>query len=68
MHSTLTQLPDDAKLIGYKQSRPFHFEAVYKSVSCDFIGSESDFVKSGNGYFYLQIDKYTRRAMPCIQP
>lgn len=60
------QLPNDAQLIGYKQVKPFHYEPVYKSISADFIGTESDFVKTGKGYYYLQIDKYTRREITTI--
>lgn len=59
----LAQLPNDVQLMGYKQTKPYHYEPVYKSISADFIGTESDFVNTGNGYYYLQIDKYTRRTL-----
>jgi len=60
----LAQLPYDIQLIGYKLSKPFHYVPVYRSLSADFIGSEEDFIRTGRGYYYLQVDKFTRRTIP----
>ena len=54
------QLPNDAIATGYKETRPFHHEQTFKSASCDFEGTEREFVKAGHAYEYVQIDKYTR--------
>lgn len=60
---SIAQLPNDVELIGYKMIRPFHYDAVYKSKVADFIGTEHDFVRTGSGYYYLQLDKHTRREV-----
>lgn len=56
----LIQLPGDVILIGYKQTRPFHYEQVFRSVSADFIGTENEFLENGKAYSYIQTGKYTR--------
>jgi len=56
----LVQLPNDAIAIGYRQTRPFHHEQVFKSESCQFEGTEVEFIKAGHGYAYIQADKHTR--------
>ena len=56
----LIQLPDDVILIGYKQTRPFHNEQVFHSVSADFIGTENEFLENGKAYSYIQTGSHTR--------
>lgn len=51
-------MPNDAKLIGYKETRPFQWEAVYKSNN--FLGTEQEFLQAGKAYAYHQIDQFTR--------
>jgi hypothetical protein len=51
-------LPDDARLIGYRETRPFHWEMVYQLG--DFSGTEQDFLQAGKAYAYRQIDQFTR--------
>lgn len=57
------QLPDDALSAGYKQTRPFHFEQVFESLSIGFQGTEREFVEAGFAYAYVQIDTHTRREV-----
>ena len=54
------QLPNDIISIGYKQTKPFHYEQVFYSKEHDFKGTEKDFVKANLGYYYAEKDKYTR--------
>ena len=54
----LIALPNDAHLIGYKETRPFQWEAIYQSG--DFSGTENDFLKAGKAYAYRQIGQFTR--------
>lgn len=61
----LIQLPDDAVAQGYKQTGPFEFEQVFASKSCDFTGTEKEFLAAGHAYAYVQVGKFTRRT---IQP
>lgn len=56
----LIQLPNDVVSVGYKQTRPYHFEQVFRSQSKDFTGTELEFVKAGHAYQYIQLDKHTR--------
>lgn len=56
----MIQLPDDAKLIGYKMSG-FLAEAIYRTAD-GFEGTEQDFLKAGKAYKYVQIDSHTRRV------
>lgn len=63
MNNSLIQLPDDVQLIGYKETRPYHHEAVFYSPLADFRGTEKDFLQSGHAYRYFQADKYTRIAL-----
>lgn len=59
----LIQLPNDVQAVGYREVRPYHYEQVFKSSSCDFTGTEKEFLKAGHGYAYVQLDKFTRRVM-----
>jgi hypothetical protein len=56
----LIQLPNDAKLTGVKQTKPFTFEQVFKSESASFIGTEKEFLTAGKAYSYVSLDKFTR--------
>ena len=57
------QLPGDAASVGYAQVRPFHYEQVFRSEIAGFTGTESEFVKAGHGYAYVQVDQFTRRVV-----
>ena len=57
----LVSLPNDARIIGFKEVRPFHYEAVYQSG--DFSGTTQDFLRAGKAYAYRQIDKFTRHEV-----
>jgi len=61
-HLTLIQLPDDVRSEGYKQTKPLHYEQVFFSPSLNFKGTETEFLKAGHAYRYLQINQFTRRA------
>jgi hypothetical protein len=56
----LVQLPDDAQPVGYKQTRPYHWEQVFYSESLDFEGTEDEFLASGFAYEYTQASPFTR--------
>ena len=56
----MVQLPNDAKATGYRQTKPYHFEQVFSSVSANFTGTESEFVTAGLGYRYIQTGAFTR--------
>ncbi len=56
----LISIPNDSKSIGYKQTRPFCFEQIFFSESCNFTGTEKEFLKAGHGYAYQKIDAHTR--------
>lgn len=58
----LIQLPNDVISTGWKETRPFHHEQVFKSESCEFKGTEKEFLKAGHAYQYVQTDKHTRRV------
>jgi len=55
------QLPNDATAVGYKQTRPFHYEQVFRSQSAQFTGTEREFVQAGHAYQFIQVDQFTRR-------
>lgn len=59
----MIQLPDDALSVGYRQTRPYHFEQVFSSVFANFAGTEQEFVAAGHGYQYVQLDRHTRRVV-----
>ena len=59
----LIQLPDDAVLVGYVKTSPFHFEQVFKSAKSKFTGTEKEFLAKGLAYVYVQIDRYSRRVI-----
>ncbi len=59
------QLPNDAVSLGYKETRPFHHEQVFRSETASFTGTEREFVAAGHGYAYVQVDDHTRRV---VQP
>lgn len=50
------QLPDDAVSAGYKQTRPFHYEQVFRSEAKRFTGTEREFVAAGFAYEYYEND------------
>lgn len=54
----LIALPDDARPAGYRETRPFHWEQVFRT--SDFFGTEEEFLKAGKAYAYRQIDQFTR--------
>lgn len=56
----LIQLPNDVKSVGYKQTKPFHHEQVFRSKSKNFEGTEIEFLEAGHGWAYLQIDNCSR--------
>lgn len=51
-------LPDDARSAGYQETRPFHWEQVFRTA--DFFGTEEEFLKAGKAYACRQIDQFTR--------
>lgn len=57
------EIPSDAKAMGYKETRPYHFEQIFYSASCNFTGTEREFAEKGFGYKYEIIDKFTRRVI-----
>ena len=57
------QLPNDAVSCGYKETRPFHFEQVFRSQSACFTGTEQEFVAAGHAYNFIQLDDFTRRVV-----
>jgi len=59
----MIQLPNDALAVGYKETRPFQWEQVFSSQSTNFVGTELEFVQSGHGYEYIQLDKHSRRVV-----
>ena len=57
------QLPNDAVSVGYKETRPFHFEQVFRSDAVGFCGTESEFVAAGHGYQYAETSSFARRVV-----
>lgn len=57
------QLPNDAESLGYKETRPFHHEQVFRSETAGFAGTEREFVVAGHGYAYVQGDGHARRVV-----
>lgn len=57
------QLPNDAIGVGYVQTKPFHFEQVFRSASIGFEGTEREFVEAGHSYAYVQLDAHSRREV-----
>ena len=43
----LIQLPNDVKSVGYKQTRPFQWEQIFRSESKQFEGTEKEFLAAG---------------------
>lgn len=43
----IVELPGDAKEEGYRETRPFHHEQVFSSVSLNFTGTEKEFYYAG---------------------
>lgn len=60
MRNYQIQLPNDAEAIGYQQEKPFHYQQIFVSKSCNFSGTEHEFLKAGHAYAYIQTDKHTR--------
>ena len=56
----LVQLPNDAVTAGYKKMNSFEFAQVFHSPSCNFTGTEIEFVRAGHGYAYVQLDPHKR--------
>lgn len=56
----LIQLPNDAKSIGYRQTKPFYYEQVFSSAMANFSGTEWEFVENGHGYAYQELGDYAR--------
>ena len=56
----LIQLPNDAISAGYKKVNSFEFEQVFYSPSCNFTGTEIEFVRAGYAYAYAYIDRHKR--------
>lgn len=54
----LIALPDDAKPIRYRETRPFHWEQVFQTA--DFVGTEEEFLRAGKAYAYHQTGQFTR--------
>lgn len=63
MFQALIQLPDDARLVGYTSPKPFHWEAVYVSEDKNFKGTETEFLKAGHAYRYVQINLFERHEL-----
>ena len=56
----LIQLPDDANSVGYKQTKPYHFDQVFHSSMHGFTGTEQEFLDAGLAYKYVQLDNFSR--------
>ena len=56
-------MPNDAMAAIVKLLRPFHWEQTFTSASCDFTGTEREFVAAGHAYAYIDIDKHARRQV-----
>ena len=63
MRDVYIQLPDDVKIISQRMMPNYQIETVYWSNSCNFTGTEQDFVADGYGYKYIQINKFERRLV-----
>lgn len=61
--NALIQLPNDAVSVGYRQTRPFHHEQIFRSESAGFTGTEREFFEAGRAYAYVQLDRYTRLTL-----
>lgn len=59
----MIQLPNDAVSVGYRETRPYHFEQVFRSAAAGFAGTEREFFNAGHAYQYFQVDKFTRRVI-----
>ena len=57
----MIQLPNDAVSVGYRETRPYHFEQVFRSA--EFTGTEREFLAAGLAYEYVQLDQCTRRVI-----
>lgn len=62
---SLIQLPNDAVSVGYKQTKPYHYEQVFFSQSTNFTGTEYEFLAKGLAYAYQQLNDFTRVTAPC---
>jgi hypothetical protein len=56
----LIALPNDAKAVGYKETRPYQFDQVFSSESMGFTGTEKEFLNAGLAYAYFQGDQFSR--------
>ena len=60
--NSLVQMPDTARLCGYKAVRPHHTEAEYRDHD-GFVGTEREYVEAGRAYIYLPIDSHCRLVL-----
>ena len=56
----LVQLPNDAKSMGYRKTKPFYYEQIFYSAMANFTGTEWEFVENGHGYAYEKIGDHAR--------
>lgn len=61
----LTQLPDNAIAAGYKMTRPYQWEQVFKTPG--FEGTEQEFIKAGLAYGYVNIGRGMRRVIAGVK-
>lgn len=59
----MIQLPNDTVSVGYRETRPYHFEQVFSSAATRFTGTEREFLAAGHAYQYVQLDQFTRRVV-----
>jgi hypothetical protein len=63
---SIIQLPNDVVSVGYKQTKPFHYEQVFFSQSKNFTGTEYEFLANNLAYAYQQLNDFTRvEVTPC---
>ena len=49
------KLPDDAELLGWKETSPCYYEKVFRSPSRNFTGTEDEFYEAGYAYIYEKL-------------
>ena len=54
------QLPDDAVVMGHKETSPCYWEPFFHSPSKHFTGTEEEFYNAGHAYIYYQVNKHWR--------
>jgi len=50
------RLPDDAILMGHKETSPCYWEPFFHSPSKNFTGTEDEFFEADHAYFYVERD------------